>query len=104
MRLAYEQGLLQGRSLNPFQKWALRYHMSFKRWFLSEAEESLVKSLTFVFDPRRFTELFVESEPESAPMGPDEFESIERYLQMQEQMTHSASGSDVEDLEEKGWI
>jgi hypothetical protein len=104
VRLAYEQGLLQGRSLNPFQKWALRYHMSVKRWFLSEIEESLVKSMAFVFNPQRFTELFVDSEPESEPIGPDEFDSIERYLQTQGQVRHSASGGEITELEEEGWI
>lgn len=104
VRLAYEQGLLQGRSLNPFQKWALRYHMSVKKWARAEAEEALLKSLAFVFDPKRFSELFIDPEPESMPIGPDEFESIEKYLQMQDKVDHSASGKDLEDLEEKGWI
>ena len=78
--------------------------MSVKRWARAEAEEGLLKSLAFVFDPKRFSELFVDPEPESMPMGPDEFESIERYLQMQDKVDHSASGKDLEDLEEKGWI
>lgn len=104
MRLAYEQGLLQGKSLNSFQRWALKYHMSYKRWFLSEVEESVLKGLVFAFKPERFAEMFTKPEVESEPISPDEFDSIERYLQEQDKIQHTMSGSDYEQLEDEGWI
>jgi len=84
VRLAYEQGLLQGRSISPVQRWALIYHMSYQRWFLGEVQESALKNLLFMLDPKRFRDLYVapevDLEEEGVPMDSSDIDEIDKYL------------------------
>jgi len=83
VRLAYEQGLLRGPSITPYQRWALEYMMSFKRWFLTDVQRSALKDLLFMLDPQRWKELFLprpEVEDDGVPITEDDLDDIGKLL------------------------
>lgn len=84
MRLAYEQGLLSGKSLNRFQRWALTYMLSVKRWDHEDKEEAFIQHSLAVNDWDRFVELY----------GPDPLAEALRAMNHEEELPVSASELD----------
>lgn len=88
MRLAYEQGLLKGPSLSPYQLWALQYMMSYKRWFIREVQDSALENLLLMFKPDRWKQLFGKELPdledpelgEAVPMTESDLLDIDAWL------------------------
>jgi hypothetical protein len=58
VRLAYEQGLLKGKSLNFFQQWALVYWIYLSRRIQVEDKNSELEQQTFNLVPERWVELY----------------------------------------------
>ena len=58
MRLAYEQGLLRGRGLNFFQKWALLYWVYMDRRNQMEDRDAEMERQTFNLNPDRWVDLY----------------------------------------------
>lgn len=109
MRLAYEQGLLSGRSLNWCQWWASVYHMSVKRWFKAEVRDDFLKRFTLITDQKRYVELYApdlnrlaqDIDPDDlVPVLPEDFDSVEDYLNNldQKRVATGAMGDD------EGWL
>lgn len=109
--MAHEQGLLQQPSLNPFQYWALRYAWIMREERRTKEREILLKEAAFVFNQRRYVELFakplqeISEEAEGLPISPDEFDDIERWFQSVDKKRVGQVPADEEiDDDEKGWI
>jgi hypothetical protein len=107
VRLAYEQGLLQGKSISPYQRWALTYMMSYKRWFLGEVQESALKNLLFLLSPDRFREVYLPptyTEPggDGEPVYEDEVDAITAWLDSREE-TKQFSGADAPEPQWTEW-
>lgn len=109
MRLAYEQGLLKGRSISPYQAWALEYMLSVKRWFIREVQDSALQNLLFMLDPARWKTLFAPElpapdvdDPELGESVPVSTEDIGKWLETQLAGEKQLSGADVQGPED-GW-
>lgn len=102
VRLASEQGLLQQRSINPYQWWALTYMMSYKRWFLGEVRDDFLKRFVLMTDPKRYLEVYASplsealDDVEEMPISPSEFADIDSYLKELDKV-RSVSGADFGD-------
>lgn len=75
---------MRGKSISPFQLWALEYMMSVKRWFVREVQDSVLKNFIYMTDPQRWRELYLVDEKaieeEGVPMTDADIPDLERYL------------------------
>lgn len=111
IRLAYEQGVLTKPSLNWWQKWALTYMMSWKRWEDEAKEESFIKHQLAVNDWDRYVQLFGSPDlmvgddgEEEVPVGPDDFREIDAWLRKASQMRAVSAGDLPVQGPEDGWV
>lgn len=61
MRLAREQGLLSGPSLNPFQQFALTYWLYMDRRQRMDDQRAELEQMTFNLDESRWSQIYMPS-------------------------------------------
>lgn len=110
VRLAYEQGLLRGRSVTPYQRWALEYMLSLKRWFIAEVQQSALKDLLYLLDPKRWRELYLppvidDGTDQGVPQTPDDIDEIEKMLaEIDNGARRTVVASQLPGAGEDGWF
>jgi hypothetical protein len=79
VRLAYERGLLSGKSLNYFQHWGLLYHMYLSRRREMEDRDSMLELQTLNLNPDMWVKLYRDRVMGAlgVPTGEDEVELTE---------------------------
>ena len=103
MRLAYEQGLLQQRSLNFFQHWALVYWAYLSRRIQIEDKNAELEQQTFNLAPERWMELYrdqlltslgIANEEGEIPLTEDDLDELDRFMaQLESKNRFSMNGS-----------
>ena len=96
MRLAHEQGLLTGKNLSYFQRWALLYWIAMERRVMLKDKRSELIQQTFNLFPERWEVLYrdevlrelgisVPGEEEEEVLGEDDIDMLNRFMEGMEQ-------------------
>lgn len=89
MRLAYEQGLLKGKSLNFFQQWALVYWMYLSRRVQLDDKNSELEQQTFNLAPDRWIDLYrdqvlgemgIPNEDGDIPLSEGDLDDLDSFM------------------------
>lgn len=93
MRLAYERGLLSGRSLNYFQHWGLLYHMYLSRRREMEDRDAMLEIQTLNLNPDMWVKLYrdrvmaqlgVPGGEEEVEVTEDDMDDLDAFMAQQE--------------------
>lgn len=111
VRLAYERGLLSGRSLNYFQHWGLLYHMYLSRRIEMEDRDSMLEIQTLNLNPEMWVKLYrdrvmgalgMPEGEEELELTEDDLDGLDAFMDQQERDfmsalggTHSMTGADT---------
>lgn len=108
MRLAYEQGLLNQRSLNFFQRWALVYWIYLSRRIQIEDVNAELEQQTFNLAPDRWVELYrdqmlgklgIPNEDGEIPLTEDDLDDLDKFVErLEKNGKFSMTGAQTPDL------
>lgn len=99
MLLAYQQGHLTQKSLNPVQNWALTYHLYLTNRLEAEKTDRLLEQQTLNLNPEQWVKLYrnrllgpAGPNPNEVPLTESDLGDLDRYMEEQERR-YAATGS-----------
>lgn len=111
IRLAYNQGLLSQRSLNPFQKFAATYHAYMERRVHLQDTEDVLQRQTWYLAPARYADLFLDPfvpEPLTMAGEPieevDDIDMLDAYFNDLENRKSMTGAQLIAAMDEDGWV